>query len=129
VIVADASAVIDLLLAEDELRERLQAEVSAALSLEAPDLLTPEVLSAVVAIGRARKLSGSDVDAIVDAYLALPITSHLMYPYCARIAALSSRHSVYDAAYVALAEGLAAPLLTTDRRLARSVRGIDVVVV
>jgi predicted nucleic acid-binding protein len=128
-IVADASAVVDLLLAEDELRARLQDEVSAAVSLEAPDLLTLEVLSAVVAIGRAGRLSRTEVDAVVDAYLSLPITSHRVYPYCARIAALSSRHSVYDAAYVALAEGLAAPLLTTDRRLARSVRGIDVVVV
>lgn len=38
-----------------------------------------------------------------------------------RIWALRDNVSAYDAAYVALAEALEAPLLTCDRRLARSI--------
>jgi predicted nucleic acid-binding protein len=37
-----------------------------------------------------------------------------------RIWELRDNHTPYDAAYVALAEALEAPLLTADRRLARA---------
>ncbi len=45
---------------------------------------------------------------------------HTVTPLAARAFALRSTHSPYEAAYVALAEALAAPLLTADRSLARS---------
>jgi predicted nucleic acid-binding protein len=41
-------------------------------------------------------------------------------PLAARIWELRENLTAYDAAYVALAEVLDAPLLTTDRRLAQS---------
>ena len=126
-IVADSNAIVDLLTADDGLRGQLEDKLRAGSPVEAPDLLTLEVLSALKGIERGGDLSRSDARAHVSAYLELPITSHLVYPYCERIAALSARHSVYDAAYVALAEALDAPLLTTDRRLARAVTTVEVV--
>jgi len=46
---------------------------------------------------------------------------HHHLPLLPRIGELRDRLSAYDAAYVALAEELAAPLLTDDHRLARAV--------
>jgi len=46
---------------------------------------------------------------------------HDHLPLLARIVELRDRLSAYEAAYVALAEELAAPLLTDDHRLTRAV--------
>jgi predicted nucleic acid-binding protein len=129
VIVADASAVVDLLFADDPARGAIEDAILDGAPLEAPDLITLEVLSAIVGLGRRRRLARLEVAEWVAAYRTLPITSHLTYPYAERIAALSVRHSVYDASYVALAEALDVSLLTTDDRLARSIRGVDVILV
>ncbi len=126
-IVTDASAVVDLLFADHDTRRPIEDALVGGAPLEAPDLITLEVLSAIVGVGRGRRLTRFEVAELVAAYRRLPITSHLTHPYADRIAALSVRHSVYDASYVALAEALDVPLLTTDRRLARGVRGVEVV--
>jgi predicted nucleic acid-binding protein len=64
---------------------------------------------------------------MIASYLELPITHHLTHPFAPRIASLAVRHSVCDAAYVALAEAFDAPLLTTDARLARAATTVDVI--
>ena len=127
-IVADASAIVDLLLGEDDVRHRVHTELLDVREIDAPDLLTLEVVAAVKGIRDSGRVSPSDASAAIEAYLGLPIRSHLTYPYCTRVVELSFRHSVYDAAYVAVAEALDAPLLTTDRRLGRSVRSVEVIV-
>lgn len=50
----------------------------------------------------------------------LPLTRHGHQNLLERILVLRSSFSVYDAAYVALAERLDAALLTADRRLRRA---------
>lgn len=45
---------------------------------------------------------------------------HAAYPFRERVWDLRDTHTSYDAAYIALAEALDMPLLTTDLRLARS---------
>lgn len=64
----------------------------------------------------------------LSAYSELPLIHHEHAKVLARAFDLET-FSAYDAIYVALAERLGAPLLTTDRRLARAVastRGIGV---
>ena len=53
--------------------------------------------------------------------LDLPITLHPAEPFLHRMWELRHNVTPYDAWYVALAEALDAPLLTTDARLARSI--------
>lgn len=51
---------------------------------------------------------------------SLPVRRWPAKPFVQRAYELRSTHTVADGMYVALAEGLAAPLLTCDRRLAQS---------
>ena len=55
---------------------------------------------------------------VLDASAALDLTRWLHDVLLPRVWQLRSNLSAYDAAYVALAEALRAPLLTCDRRLA-----------
>lgn len=50
----------------------------------------------------------------------IPIERHTHEPLLDRIWALRSNLTAYDAAYVALAEGLGVPLVTCDERLANA---------
>jgi predicted nucleic acid-binding protein len=100
----------------------------AARFLHTLDLAHVEVIAVV-----RRKLSRGEVDAVrageaFTDFQATPIRRHAAAPLTARIWSLRSTHSAYDAAYVALAEVLGAPLVTTDTRLARS-HGHDAVIV
>jgi predicted nucleic acid-binding protein len=65
-----------------------------------------------------RGLSGDRAGEAVEDLLDLPLSRYPHEPLLPRIWALRDRCTAYDAAYVALAEVLAAPLLTRDRGLA-----------
>ncbi|CAN5373633.1 type II toxin-antitoxin system VapC family toxin [soil metagenome] len=118
-IVVDAAALVDALTVPEgtnRLRSRLAVE-----ELNAPALLDYEVVSALRGLTLVGRLSETRAtDALTD-FDDLPITR---WPFedALRRRALQVRHTVsgYDAAYVALAEALDCPLLTRDRRLARS---------
>lgn len=118
-IVVDAAAVVDALTVPegtDELRARLAHE-----DLNAPSLLDYEVVSALRGLTMAGRLSAARAtDALAD-FNDVPITR---WPFedALRQRAFQIRNTVsgYDAAYVALAEALDCPLVTRDRRLARS---------
>jgi len=86
--------------------------------LAAPELIDLEVLQAL------RRLVRSDAMNEVRAASALfeltltPVARLPHLPLADRVWELRDNLSAYDAAYVALAETLGAPLLTSDRRLA-----------
>jgi predicted nucleic acid-binding protein len=54
----------------------------------------------------------------VDLLSALPVRRYAHEPLLARVWSLRQNLTAYDAAYVALAEGLGATLITLDRSLA-----------
>jgi predicted nucleic acid-binding protein len=118
-IVVDSAAVVDALTgapgAETLARRMREAE------LHAPHLLDYEVVSVLRGLTLGGHLSEARAhDALAD-FDDLPVTR---WPAAGplRRRALQLRHnlSAYDASYLALAEALACPLLTRDRRLARA---------
>ena len=117
-IVLDASALIDLLLrgpGVEAIEDRVFAQGE---SLNAPHLIDLEVAQVLRRYRLAGELSDSRAQEAFEDLAALPLQRYPHDVLLPRVWEL--RHSVtaYDAAYLALAEALAAPLLTRDRRLA-----------
>ncbi|MGD9704066.1 MAG: type II toxin-antitoxin system VapC family toxin [Acidimicrobiia bacterium] len=87
-------------------------------TLHAPHLLPVELSSVLRRAAAAGELS-VDLAALTHADLAdLPIDLYPFGPFADRVWELRSTVTSYDAWYVALAESLACPLVTLDRRLA-----------
>lgn len=119
-IVTDASAVADFLLERGPAGDWIAHRFALAETLHAPHHLDVKVLSVL----RRRERRGE-----VDLWRAergtallreLPIIRYPVMGLIERIWSLRDNLTTYDAAYVALAEVLDAPLVTTDRALARS---------
>ena len=93
--------------------------VEEGLLLHAPELFPVELLSALR--GREATIDSPErINAILEAILYLPVQ---LYPHSAflpRIWELRHNITAHDAAYVALAEALDVPLLTRDRKFAKS---------
>jgi predicted nucleic acid-binding protein len=129
VLVVDASvlapAIIDGGPSGAQIRARLRGE-----TLAGPDLLRTEVMSVVRRHHAAGHLTLAQAGHAVDDLVAFPLVVHPSAPLLRRVWALRSNLTVYDACYVALAEALACPLLTADRRLSNAAGarcGIEVV--
>lgn len=115
-IVADASALVAVLLSSKfgvQVRERLRGETVAI-----PHLADLEVVSA---LRRSRaRLPGGRLTAALEAYRKLSLVRFDHAPHLRRIWQLRDDFTAYDAAYVALAEALAVPLVTLDAHLANA---------
>jgi predicted nucleic acid-binding protein len=119
VLVVDAS-VLAVALADDgpdgdAARTRLRNE-----TLAAPELVDLEVTSVLRRQNRAGLLDARRAQLAMGDLAALPMRRAPHVPLLARCWELRDNLTVYDAAYVALAEALDATLITGDRRLARS---------
>ena len=99
----------------DLVRVRLRGE-----RLAAPALIDLEVISVWRGLARGGHLDARRVGQALDDLQDLPMQRVEHTPFVARCWELRDNLTVYDAAYVALAEALQAPLLTGDRRLARA---------
>ena len=119
-IVVDASAIADLLLQTPRLADRVAAELRADGFPQTLDLADIEVVSVLRRKARRGELGTPRAEEALDDLASLPVRRHHASPLRHRIWELRDSLSPYDAAYVALAEALAAPLLTTDARLARA---------
>ena len=118
-IVLDSSAAIEFVL-NAPFRADLGARLEAGESLHAPELISIEVLHVL-----RRKLWWSEMTAgrceeALEDFRAMVIKRYAHDELLHRIWQLRHNFSAYDAAYVALAELLDAPLVTFDSRLSRS---------
>jgi predicted nucleic acid-binding protein len=118
VIVLDASAAVELILETDtggRVAARLRGE-----SIHAPAHLDVEVVSAIRRSVNHEVITDRDGLVAVADFLAVPMRRWTVPPFVERAYELRDTHPFADAVYIALAEALDSPLLTTDERLARS---------
>ena len=117
-IVVDASVVLEVLLATPDalpLQNRLFAKKQ---SLHAPHLLDLEVAQVLRRYFFAGRLSADRGATALEYLSSFPITRYPHDMFLPRVWELRHNFTAYDAAYLALAEALDAPLLTRDRALA-----------
>ncbi len=116
-IVVDASVLAPALADDgadgDRARQRLVGE-----TLAAPELVDLEVASVLRRAEHANRLGPRRSDQALADLMAMPLQRAPHAPLLARIWELRDNLTVYDAAYVALAEALAVELLTADGGLA-----------
>lgn len=126
-IVLDASAAVDLLMASGSRSAQLADRVASVPELHVPELFDVEILSALRGLERAGKVAGGRIEAALKALEDIRAIRWRHQQLRPLIWRHRHRGSVYDATYVALARFLDLPLVTADSRLADSV-GRDVAV-
>lgn len=84
----------------------------------APHLIDLETANAAKGLERSGDADHATARGMIDALLLMTIERYDHRPFLDRIWELRHNLSVYDAAYVALAEHLDSPLVTADTRLA-----------
>jgi predicted nucleic acid-binding protein len=123
VIVADASAVLDLLLGTDR-APAVRARLERAPLLHAPEILDLEFLSTLRRLERRSQAPPARIATAIGRLDELRVVRYPHGPLREAVWRLRHRLSAYDASYVALAQQTGFPLLTTDARLARAARGV-----
>jgi predicted nucleic acid-binding protein len=117
-LVVDASAIADLVL--NTARGQGVRTALADDTLHAPSLLPIEVASVLRSLLRQGSVDRPTAARALDELDQVGIEHYEPSPLLPRALELSDVLTVYDAVYVALAEGLGATLVTCDGRLARA---------
>ena len=120
-IVLDASAVVAVLLDPDPGAERIRERIeSPDEDLHVPHLTDLEVIHALRRQALRGALTPRRSDEALEDLANIMFVRYPHTPLVERIWELRHNLTTYDAAYVALAEALDAPLITTDARLAQA---------
>jgi predicted nucleic acid-binding protein len=117
-IVLDASAMVDWLLqtpAGQRIEQRIYTRNETLHSLHLLDVEFTQVLRRLV---RERTLIPKRAEEAMEDLMALRITRYAPVLLLSRIWQLRNNMTAYDAAYIALAEELKAPLITRDQKIA-----------
>jgi predicted nucleic acid-binding protein len=117
-IVIDASALLEILLRTDRADQLMERAFLSTEQMHAPQLLDIEITQVLRRLVRQREITAARAEQALQDLADLLIERHDHQALIQRIWQLRDSLSAYDGAYVALAEGLAAPLLTCDGKLA-----------
>jgi len=117
VIVVDASALLEVLLGTGA-SAMVEARLFGGGTLHAPHVLDLEVAQVLRRYERAGSLDAWRARQALDDLAAFRIERYAHDLFLPRVWSLRANATAYDACYLALAEALEAPLLTSDRRLA-----------
>lgn len=118
-IVADASVVTEAVGGSSERNLEALSRITREAAL-APHVLDLEVASALRGLVRRGVLAEALAQAALRHLAVLPVSRCGHRPLLPRCWELRDNLTVYDAAYVALAEATGATLLTSDQRLAQA---------
>jgi predicted nucleic acid-binding protein len=118
VIVLDASAAVEWLLARDASAAVADRFRDPDVTVHAPSLLGVEVAAALRGLVLAQHMTPERASVALTDLQSSDITLHDPTPLLTRAWELRSNLTPYDAVYVALAEVLDAVLVTTDARIA-----------
>ncbi len=116
-LVIDASAAVEAVLQHNGAREQI-----ADAHLFAPTLIDIEFVSTIRRLAINKELTATVARAKISVWQRLEIDRVDVVPFVDAIWKLRHNFSAYDAAYVALAVHLDAPLLTRDLRMAAAAR-------
>jgi predicted nucleic acid-binding protein len=98
----------------------MERALVATEQLHAPQLLDVEIAQVLRRVALHREISAARAKQALADLEQLPIKRHIHQPLVRRIWQLRDSLTAYDAAYVALAKALPAPLLTCDPTLAHA---------
>lgn len=122
-LVVDASFVMVLLSNGSDVTTTWANDVIRGADLVAPHLMPVEVTSALRTGERREIITHEQAALTYQDLVDLDVELYPFEPFAARVWELRHSVSPYDAWYVALAERLEVPLVTLDRRLARTADG------
>lgn len=116
-IIIDASVVLAALTSRGPVGEWAEQQLIAGDHLAAPEHLYVEVANVLRRAELARQLDPTAAALAFNDLRHMPIQTVPFAPLAERVWALRANLTAYDAAYVAAAEGLDAPLATLDMKL------------
>lgn len=124
-IVIESSALVDALV-DDPANPELLALIADS-DLHAPSLIDYEVASALRGHCLGGKLAQQQLEDAAGDFNALDIERYPLSAMIRNVLDLRDNFTVYDAAYVVLAQALDVPLVTADAKLIEARRlGVDV---
>lgn len=117
-IVVDASAVLELVLATPAAATIADRIFAPDETLHAPHLIDLEVAQVIRRYSRSGDITSGRAKEALQDFSDVPITRYPHDIFLTRIWELKDNLTAYDAAYVTLAEALSASLLTRDAAIA-----------